>query len=412
MWERIYHKVISLAIILPYVGLLFISLQRKSYYFEYLEKFGVREITYIFAIFAISLFVYGYFYFRPRESERFFAKNFLVIWIVLLIALITPTFFSKDIFSYLIVAKNTAIYHINPYFISIGGNPDNPWTKFIGDMWWKDIASPYGPLFQLFVIPFGFLATKSLLAAAYVYKIVNLFLFALIVLTLREIIRIQKMDNASVALFAINPAIVINLVMEAHNETLMLLLVSLALLYAIRNEYVSGLAAFGGAIAIKYYPIIILPVFWFKKGIPLKTAIAASFLVLPGIFMLVSSFFDLKAIAIFKSVFTENSHCMYSCAPFNALLLNLFGQRAEGVKLVLFIVFFAVIFMLYRILLPSWPKFFFWTLFVFLFLLINPVTPWVLSILIFAGMLNYDRPIYRYLTFGITFYSLFHYFGL
>jgi hypothetical protein len=63
-----------------------------------------------------------------------------------IVAVITPPLFSTDPFSYAIFARLAGIYHLNPYLVTARSAPADPVLQYL---YWKDVPSPYGPLWTL-----------------------------------------------------------------------------------------------------------------------------------------------------------------------------------------------------------------------------------------------------------------------
>ncbi len=64
-----------------------------------------------------------------------------------LLAVLVPPLFSTDIFSYAMFGRLAGVYDVNPYLTTASSSaPADPLLPYV---FWRDIASPYGPLWSL-----------------------------------------------------------------------------------------------------------------------------------------------------------------------------------------------------------------------------------------------------------------------
>jgi len=165
-----------------------------------------------------------------------------------------PAAFSYDFFNYLFTAKTVLVYGQNPYTVTpIQFSAIDPWTNF---MRWTHLPSAYTPLWiGLSLIPyvlgFGFFlpvlfATKMLVAGFYMLACWALW-------------RTTKSLYA-LSVFALNPLILLESLVSAHNDIVMIACFLLALYYG-RNWLLLSVS-----VALKFMTITLIPVFALKKN--------------------------------------------------------------------------------------------------------------------------------------------------
>jgi hypothetical protein len=153
------------------------------------------------------------------------------------ILLLGPPLISQDVFGYLAFARMGALHGLDPYTHFPAEAAGDPVFGFIG---WPFQHSPYGPLFTLasyaaapLGLAGGLWVLKGLSAAASL---------GAVWLTARAVQRMGRSPAFAVAFLGLNPVLLVLAVGGAHNDTLLLLALSLALM-------LSAGAAEGGAAA-------------------------------------------------------------------------------------------------------------------------------------------------------------------
>lgn len=166
---------------------------------------------------------------------------------------LAPPLLSSDVFNYLGYARLEVVHDLNPYIYPLAVAPDDPTYQFIG---WPLHTSAYGPLFTLGTMPLALLGfTASLWAIKAVTAAASLGCVALIWKCAERLGR----DPLPAALFfGLNPIVLVWTVGGAHNEALMML-ASLAGIYALLAGRELGVAGIVGAAAVKLSAGIVLP---------------------------------------------------------------------------------------------------------------------------------------------------------
>ncbi len=201
-----------------------------------------------------------------RAAERLPARQVLMAIAALnALVLLAPPLLSTDVFSYQAYGRMFAIYGANPYLSGPHVMALDPLYPFI-DAKWVNTPSSYGPLFTLLS---ALLANASIAASALIYKVLAALASLVIVAILWHAARLRGLNPVrAVALFGLNPLVVIYGVGGGHNDLLMLML-SVGAIYALltRREVGSG-ALIGLAVGIKLTAALLLP-FALASGVEL-----------------------------------------------------------------------------------------------------------------------------------------------
>jgi alpha-1,6-mannosyltransferase len=173
-----------------------------------------------------------------------------------LILLLGPPTRLNDVFNYLGYARLGAIHHLSPYRHVIGNERGDPVFGFTS---WRNLASPYGPLFTALTYP---LAELSLPAAYWTLKVgIVLLDFGLLGILAACARRLGRDWRPAVLFLAANPLFLYFELAGFHNDFLMLVpsMGAVALLLDGRDRSAGGVLML--AVAVKFTTIVLLPFF-------------------------------------------------------------------------------------------------------------------------------------------------------
>jgi Glycosyltransferase family 87 len=192
-----------------------------------------------------------------RNAGRFSARTVLISIVAFnLIVLLGPPLISTDVFSYQAYGRMFADYATNPYLHGpVAIEPDQIYN-YIGSNW-VNTPSVYGPLFTLLS---GIWARAPLQASLYIFKAIAALSTAGTVWMLWKAAKLRGVDPVkAVALFGLNPLVVLYGVGGGHNDLLMLMFTTAGLYTLLkRHERTSGALVVAGA-AIKLTGAVLLP---------------------------------------------------------------------------------------------------------------------------------------------------------
>ncbi|MFH1832984.1 MAG: hypothetical protein ABH816_02345 [Candidatus Levyibacteriota bacterium] len=216
-----------------------------------------RQITTVIYISVIFLFFIFYFLFLSLVREgKLNQKQFKFIIIITsgILLFSYPAMLSYDIFNYIATAKVTFFHHENPYLIMP--------IEFIGDplLLFTHAANKialYGPIWIILsAIPYLLSFGKFVL----ILLNFKLFILGFYLATIALIWKISR-NLLSVALFALNPLIIIETLVSGHNDIAMMFLALLAFYFLIKKKLFSSFIFLVLSIFIKYSTLFLVPVF-------------------------------------------------------------------------------------------------------------------------------------------------------
>ncbi len=168
---------------------------------------------------------------------------------------------SADSFKYLFAAKELLLYHANPHVVPPNAFPDDLWIRF---MRWVHTPSPYGPVETLLAIPPYLLGLGRFVPALFLLKIQNWGFYLLTVWCIRKL-----SDNKAALFFALNPLVLVEWLINAHNDAGMIALLLLAMYYLLsRRKRVLSIVTLLLSVGIKFVTVLYLPFIILKKRIP------------------------------------------------------------------------------------------------------------------------------------------------
>lgn len=173
-------------------------------------------------------------------------KNIVVAIIgISIFGLLSYPAFSHDIFNYIFDARIAVFHHANPYTSTALMFPMDDWTRFMN---WTHRTYPYGPAFLPITILVYILGFNKFILTLFWFKT----LFVASYLGCAYIIyKITK--EKGLALFVLNPLIIIEGVLSPHLDILMLFFA----LYAI---YKKNWFSYVISVGIKYATVLLPPV--------------------------------------------------------------------------------------------------------------------------------------------------------
>lgn len=233
--------------------------------FQYIGYFNRPISAGLYLIILAGLFIqYGAVLFlaaRKRLSER----NFRIVLLVFAgLAVFSYPAFSKDLFNYMFTAKTVLVYHKNPYtVIPLQFSGVDPWLSFLH---WTHLPSAYTPLWILLTLPVYLMGFGIFLITMWNFKLLAFAFYLGTVWLIGEVIRKQMpgKEIVSMALFAFNPLVIIEVIINGHNDIAMMFFAVLALyLYDKRMRW-SSLLALGVSAGFKTMTAFLFPAVAFR----------------------------------------------------------------------------------------------------------------------------------------------------
>jgi len=227
-------------------------------FFQYIGYFNRPLSTYIFLVIVASMFALYGLTLRLVHKNLIERKTVLKIVISLAVILfLAYNAFSYDLFNYIFDAKILAHYGQNPYEHKALDYSGDPMLSF---MHWTHRVYPYGPIWLLITVPIYFIGFGYFLVTFYLFKLLMALSFIGSALLIEKIAKKTGVNPMlAVAAFALNPLVLIESLVSAHNDIVMIVFALLALLMYLEKKYIKSLLFIVISIAIKYATALIIP---------------------------------------------------------------------------------------------------------------------------------------------------------
>lgn len=162
---------------------------------------------------------------------------------------------SYDVFNYIATAKVTFFYRENPYIVMPIEIPNEPSLAFLHA---SNKVALYGPIWIVLTAIPHYLGLGNLLLTVFAFKaFIVIWYLALCYL----IFRMSEKNLWALAFFALNPLVIIEILVSSHNDVVMMAL-SLGSFYLLQKKRLvpSGLLLLL-SILIKYASLFLLPIY-------------------------------------------------------------------------------------------------------------------------------------------------------
>jgi hypothetical protein len=228
--------------------------------FQYIGYFNRPLSTWFFVLIVISLTIMYLNFLRLALQKKLHMRT---VWVFLLIAvpLLTLTYnaFSYDLFNYIFDAKILTHYHLNPYMHKALDFPGDPMLNF---MRWTHRNYPYGPIWLGVTVPLSFIGQNVFVITYALFKLMIVGSFVLTTYMLSRIVRITKPERevASIVFFALNPLVLIESLVSAHNDIVMICFMAVALYLLIKKSYIWSVIFYALSVGTKFATVFIAPV--------------------------------------------------------------------------------------------------------------------------------------------------------
>jgi len=217
------------------------------------------------ALFLVIMFFLTLFYlfFLYQGGKGNLKKKFVwrLVFLTAFILLFSYNAFSHDLFNYIFDAKIVTFYHDNPYQHKALDYHEDP---MLGFMHWTHRTYPYGPLWLGLTVPLSFFGFQKLLLTIYLFKGLVVASYLVICWVIYQILaRTKGKKEALLGLvfFAFNPLVIIEGLVSAHNDLVMMAFLMLGLFFLVREKRLPAFLFLGLSIVIKFATGLLLPIF-------------------------------------------------------------------------------------------------------------------------------------------------------
>lgn len=210
---------------------------------------------------------------KIRRKSLNLRQLWSVIGVVTVLLVLSYPAFSYDLFNYMFTAKTVLVYQKNPYtVIPLQFAGVEPWLSF---MHWTHLPSAYTPLWILLTLPAYLFGFGFFLFIMWNVKILVAIAYVLTAYWIGKVLEIVEPNHKAlgIAIFALNPLIIIETLVSGHNDIVMMAFVMVALYTYLKKRYLASYMLLALSVATKLMTLVLYPVAWF--GWNRKLALAA-----------------------------------------------------------------------------------------------------------------------------------------
>ena len=216
--------------------------------------------SFFFSAIVLTLFIFYLVILYEVHKKKISKKT---IWFLIIATTVILTFsynaFSYDLFNYMFDAKIVTYYNQNPYVHKALDYASDPMLSF---MHWTHRVFPYGPVWLALTVPLS-IGLKFFLPTFFLFKILISMSFLGTVFFIGKILQKFSLKDElfGVAFFALNPLVIIESLVSAHNDIVMMFFAMVAVYLLMNKKYVRSLILLILSIGVKFATAFVLPIY-------------------------------------------------------------------------------------------------------------------------------------------------------
>lgn len=221
----------------------------------------LSTVIYVLIIFLLTIH-YFLFLWLAKKNKLSISKFWRILIPASIILLFSYNAFSYDLFNYMFDARIFTFHHQNPYIHKALDYPQDPWITF---MRWTHRTYPYGPVWLGFTVPLSFVGMQFFLPTLFLFKALMVGSFLGTVYYIGKILeKISPLDKMfGMAFLAFNPLVIIESLVSAHHDIVMMFFAVLAFFLLIGKKQILSFLTLFVSMGIKFVTVLLLPIFAF-----------------------------------------------------------------------------------------------------------------------------------------------------
>ena len=230
--------------------------------FQYIGYFNRPLSAMLYGAIVLLLFVCYLLFLRLTSLGKITKKQLWGVVIVVSVLLgISYNAFSYDLFNYIFDAKIVTYYGQNPYVHKALDFPGDPMLSF---MHWTHRVYPYGPVWLGLSIVLSYVGLHYFIITFFLFKALMVGAFIGTVYFIGKTLQKVAPNNElfGIALFALNPLVLVEGLISAHNDIVMLFFGVAAVYYLVKKHFVWAVVLLLLSIGIKFATLFLVPVFF------------------------------------------------------------------------------------------------------------------------------------------------------
>lgn len=226
--------------------------------FQYLGFFQRPTSTIIFTLILILMIIFYALFLYLSLKNKISPKNLLILVVgSFLILVFSYNAFSYDLFNYIFDAKILTFYHQNPFLHKPSDFIGDPMLNF---MRWTHRVYPYGISWLSLTVPLSFIGLNFFLPTLLMFKLLMGLSYLgscyLIYKISEKLFSKNKIINT--LFFALNPLVLIEGLVSAHNDMPMVFITLLSFYFYLNKKALISSFLYIFSIGIKYATAVLL----------------------------------------------------------------------------------------------------------------------------------------------------------
>ena len=207
-----------------------------------------------------SFCLYGLFLYLCLKNTLT-ARSFAVsVGVIATILLWSYPAFSYDIFNYMFDARIVTKFQENPYLHKALDYPQDPWLNI---MRWTHRTYPYGPIWLIVTVPLSYIGFQDFGLTLYLFKLLMVGSYIGSTYFIYKIL--AKLDKKhalfGAVFFAFNPLVIVESLISAHNDIVMIFLALWAYYLLVQKKRLQSILLLFLSIGMKFATIFLTPLF-------------------------------------------------------------------------------------------------------------------------------------------------------
>ncbi len=278
MIPKLKKNILFLSYIIVILGLFFFSFtqvdlsltlsrlrqwQEFQKFFQHIGYFNRPLATgWYLSILVLAFFYYILFLYLSKKKKLSQKKIIITILFLCILLVVSYNAFSYDLFNYIFDAKIITHYGQSPYMHKAQDFPNDPMLSF---MHWVQRTYPYGPLWLLITVPLSYIGLQYFLPTLILFKLSIAIFFIGTLYYIYQIMRTlsPKRELYSIVFFGLNPLVIIECLVSAHNDIVMMFFAVASYYFLTQKKYLFSLFLLLISIGIKFGTVALLPIYLF-----------------------------------------------------------------------------------------------------------------------------------------------------
>lgn len=255
------------------------TIEKAFQYIGYFQR-PLSTALYISLIALLGILYIGFLTIGKKLKRK-------TIWGLIIFTAILLTFsynaFSYDLFNYIFDAKIVTHYFQNPYIHKALDFPQDPMLSF---MHWVQRTYPYGPVWLMVTVPVSFIGLQFFLPTLFLFKFLASISYLVVAWCIEKVLKKgdPEVSLMGLMIFAFSPLVIVEGLVSAHNDMVMIAFASLALVTFVNRKSIWSFLLLFLSIGVKFATAVLLPLwiigFFIKKKGGLETLAIVSFMLL------------------------------------------------------------------------------------------------------------------------------------